>query len=60
MKLIQQKIHQIPKVELHSHLEGTIQPSLVKKIAKRNNIELINTDEINASKNPSNTQSGAP
>ena len=40
MKLIHQKIHQIPKVELHSHLEGTIQPSLVKQIAKRNNIKL--------------------
>ena len=40
MKLINQKIHQMPKVELHSHLEGTIQPSLVKKIAKRNNIKL--------------------
>jgi len=40
MKSIHQKIHQIPKVELHSHLEGTIQPSLVKQIAKRNNIIL--------------------
>ena len=40
MKLIRQKIHQMPKVELHSHLEGTIQPSLVKQIAKRNNIKL--------------------
>jgi len=40
MKLMSQKILQIPKVELHSHLEGTIQPSLVKQIANRNNMKL--------------------
>jgi adenosine deaminase len=34
------KIQNIPKVELHSHLEGTITPVLVRKIAKRNNITL--------------------
>ena len=30
----------LPKAELHCHLEGTIPPSLAKKIAKRNNVEL--------------------
>ncbi|HIE77301.1 MAG TPA: adenosine deaminase [Candidatus Thioglobus sp.] len=30
----------MPKVELHSHLEGTIPPVLVRKIAKRNKIKL--------------------
>jgi adenosine deaminase len=42
------KIINIPKVELHSHLEGTIPPALVRKIAKRNNISLkdgLFTDE---------------
>jgi adenosine deaminase len=34
------KIQDIPKVELHSHLEGTIPPALVRKIAKRNKIKL--------------------
>ncbi|HIL43219.1 MAG TPA: adenosine deaminase [Gammaproteobacteria bacterium] len=34
------KIQDIPKVELHSHLEGTIPPVLVRKIAKRNKIKL--------------------
>ncbi|KTD17500.1 adenosine deaminase [Legionella jordanis] len=30
----------IKKAELHSHLEGTISPSLAKKLAERNNINL--------------------
>jgi len=37
---MQEKIQQLPKVELHSHLEGCIQPDLVRTIAKRNGIEL--------------------
>ena len=39
-KLIHQKITQIPKVELHSHLEGTMKPSLVRRIAERNGVKL--------------------
>lgn len=30
----------IPKVELHNHLEGTATPALVRKLAKRNNINI--------------------
>ena len=33
----------LPKAELHCHLEGTIPPRLAKKIAKRNNIDLSPT-----------------
>lgn len=33
-------INDIPKVDLHVHLEGTITPQMVEKLAKRNNIPL--------------------
>ena len=33
-------IKQIPKAELHLHIEGTFEPELMFEIAKRNNIEL--------------------
>ena len=37
---VQSQIQQLPKVELHSHLEGCIQPDLVRTIAQRNGISL--------------------
>ena len=39
-ELLTSKIQKLPKVELHSHLEGCIQPELVRTIAARNNISL--------------------
>ena len=36
------QIHSLPKVELHSHLEGTIKPSLAQEIAHRNSVSLDN------------------
>lgn len=33
-------IKKIPKAELHLHIEGTFEPELMFKIAKKNNIEL--------------------
>jgi len=39
-ELLTQQIQKLPKVELHSHLEGCIQPQLVRAIAKRNDITL--------------------
>lgn len=33
-------IRKIPKAELHVHIEGTLEPKLIFKIAKRNNISL--------------------
>ncbi len=33
-------INQLPKAELHLHIEGTLGPELMFKFAKRNNIEL--------------------
>ena len=34
------QILQLPKIELHSHLEGTLKPELVNVIAKRNGIHV--------------------
>ena len=31
---------QIPKAEIHVHLEATITPDLCRKFAKRNNVEI--------------------
>ncbi|WP_211236287.1 adenosine deaminase [Aliagarivorans marinus] len=41
-------IKQLPKVELHVHLEGTLEPKLMFELAKRNNIMLpyASVDEV--------------
>ncbi|MCP4402661.1 MAG: adenosine deaminase, partial [bacterium] len=33
-------LNTLPKVELHLHLEGSLEPELMFELAKRNNIEL--------------------
>ena len=33
-------IHGIPKVELHLHIEGTLEPELLFEIGQRNRIQL--------------------
>ena len=33
-------VHNIPKAELHVHIEGTMEPELIFKLAQRNNISL--------------------
>jgi adenine deaminase len=38
--LIEKFINGIPKAELHLHIEGTFEPELMFKIAKRNNISI--------------------
>lgn len=43
-------IQRIPKAELHCHLEGSIQPATLLKLAARNGIELPFEDEESAKK----------
>ena len=37
---ISQYIKVVPKAELHLHIEGTLEPELLFKLAERNNIDL--------------------
>ena len=51
-------ITKIPKVELHLHIEGTLEPELLFQIAKRNNIKLKynNIEELKSAYNFNNLQ----
>ena len=35
-----QLIHQLPKAELHVHIEGTLEPELFIKLAQKNKIDI--------------------
>jgi len=52
-------IQQLPKVELHLHIEGTLEPELMLALAKRNNIEIpfSSISEIKQAYNFHNLQS---
>lgn len=53
-----QLINQLPKAELHLHIEGTLEPELMFQIAKRNSIELpySSVEEIRSAYKFSNLQ----
>ncbi len=55
---IESFIKKIPKAELHLHIEGTFEPELMFKIAKRNNIKLRyqSIEELKEAYNFSNLQ----
>ena len=40
-------IEDIPKAELHIHIEGTLEPELMFKLAERNGVKLEGTVESN-------------
>ena len=48
MKEIIEFIKKTPKVELHLHIEGTLEPDLLFKLAKRNDIQIpfANVNEV--------------
>ncbi len=52
-------IHQLPKAELHLHIEGTLEPELLLTLAERNRIELPyrSVEEVQAAYRFTNLQS---
>ena len=52
-------IKKAPKAELHLHIEGTLEPDLLFKLAKRNDIQIpfANVDEIKIAYNFKNLES---
>ena len=53
MRKIIEFIKKKPKAELHLHIEGTLEPDLLFKLAKRNNIKLTfaNIKEVKSAYN---------
>jgi len=52
-------IKKIPKAELHLHIEGTLEPDLLFKLAQRNDIQIpfANVNEVKSAYNFSNLES---
>ena len=59
MKKIIEFIKKTPKAELHLHIEGTLEPELLFKLAKRNNIKIpyTNIKEVKSAYNFSDLKS---
>ena len=58
MEDIAKFIREVPKTELHLHIEGTLEPELMFNLAKRNNIKIpySNVDEVKSAYNFSNLE----
>lgn len=56
---MRQFIEGLPKVELHLHIEGTLEPELMFELARRNNIEIpfSNAEEVHKAYQFNNLQS---
>ena len=59
MSKIIELIKKIPKAELHLHIEGTLEPDLLFKLAQRNDIQIpfANVNEVKSAYNFSNLES---
>ncbi len=59
MKDIKESIKKLPKAELHLHIEGSLEPELMFKLAKRNGIEIPykTVEEVKEAYNFTNLQS---
>jgi adenosine deaminase len=59
MREIIEFIKKSPKAELHLHVEGTLEPELLFKLAKRNNVQIpfLNIKEVKSAYNFSNLES---
>ena len=59
MREIIEFIKKSPKAELHLHIEGTLEPELLFKLAKRNNIQIpfLDIKEVKSAYNFSNLES---
>ncbi len=57
--MTQQLIHALPKAELHLHIEGTLEPELMFKLAQKNKIKIpfASPEEIKKAYNFDNLQS---
>ncbi|WP_137654929.1 adenosine deaminase [Bifidobacterium moukalabense] len=55
----EQALRELPKAELHLHIEGTLEPELAMKLAERNNVSLpfANLDDLKAHYEFENLQS---
>ena len=59
MSKIIEFIKKTPKAELHLHIEGTLEPDLLFKLAKRNDIQIpfANVNEVKSAYNFNNLES---
>ena len=59
MKKIVEFIKKTPKAELHLHIEGTLEPELLFKLANRNDIQIpfANVNEVKSAYSFSNLES---
>ena len=58
MEITRSWINSLPKAELHLHIEGSLEPELMMKLSKRNNVDIpfSSVEEIKEAYNFTNLQ----